>query len=86
MTEPRSPQLQRTLLEIVHNQLCDGTPPETRATLDRLMACGHTREQALERIAGVVEAEVVAVLQSRRPFDEGRYLAELRALPGHPPT
>jgi hypothetical protein len=85
MAEPRSPELSRALLEIVGNQLRDGTPPETRATLDRLMAGGHTREQAMERIAGVVEAEVVAVLRSGRPYDEARYLAGLRALPDVPP-
>jgi len=86
MAEPLSPQLRRALLEVVENQLRDGTPPETRATLDRLVGGGHTREQAVERIAGVVEAEMQAVLRTRRPFDEARFVAALRALPEQPPA
>ena len=45
MAEPRSPKLQRALLEVVHNQLRDGTPPETRSTLDRLVAGGYREQQ-----------------------------------------
>jgi hypothetical protein len=82
MADQRSPELHRALLEIVHNQLRDDNPPETRVTLERLIAGGRTREQAVERIADVVEAEVVAVLRSGRPYDESSYLAGLRALPG----
>ncbi|MBA4064774.1 MAG: hypothetical protein C0501_13880 [Isosphaera sp.] len=80
MADSRSPEYRRALPEVVHNQLRDGTPPETRATLDRLVAGGYSREQAVETIAGAVEAEMLAVLRARRPFDEARYTAALRAL------
>lgn len=72
------------MLEIVHNQLRDGNPPETRTTLERLMAEGLPRERAVELIACVVTSEVVDVLKSGRPYDEARYLAGLRALPRLP--
>ena len=38
--QPHSPELRRILLEIVDNQLRDATPPETRVTLNRLIAEG----------------------------------------------
>jgi hypothetical protein len=76
--------LHRHMLEIVQNQLRDGTPPETRATLDRLLAEGHSRHDALNLIASVVTAEMSAMLQSNQPFQEARFVAALRALPKLP--
>jgi len=79
-----NPELRRALMEIVNNQLRDGEPPETRATLDRLITQGIDRERALEFIACVVTSEVFDVLKSGQPYDEARYLAGLRALPRLP--
>jgi hypothetical protein len=84
MDEVPNPRLRQALLEVVENQLRDGTPPQTRETLDRLMAAGHTRERAVELIACVVSSEVFDVLRSGKPYDEGRYLAGLQALPQLP--
>jgi hypothetical protein len=44
--QPHNPDLRRLLLEVVGNQLRDGTPPGTRATLDRLLAEGISRSRA----------------------------------------
>jgi hypothetical protein len=41
-----NPVLQAAIYDVVDNQLRDGTPPETRQTLDRLMAEGHIRQEA----------------------------------------
>src|SRR5438552_2416272 len=82
--QPPNPELRLTLLEIVENQLRDGTPPETRTTLGRLMGEGYSREQALELIACVVSSEIFDVLKSGQPYQEPRYLAGLRALPRLP--
>src|SRR5437773_405662 len=82
--EPQNPELRRAILEVVHNQLRDGKPPETRITRDRLMAEGYSREEALELIACAVTSEIFDVLKSRQPYDEARYLAALRALPRLP--
>lgn len=82
--QPYSPELRRALLEVVENQLRDGTPPETRATLNRLLAEGYSRDEAVELIACVVSTEVFDVLKGRQPYQEGRYVAGLRALPRLP--
>ena len=81
---PPNPELRRALFEIVENQLRDGTPPETRSTLDRLMGDGFSRDQALELIACVVSSEIFDVLKSGQVYQEARYLAGLRALPRLP--
>jgi hypothetical protein len=82
--QPHSPELRRALLEVIENQLRDGTPPETRTTLDRLLADGISRTEAIELIACVVSSEIFDVLKSGRPYHEPRYLAGLRALPRLP--
>ncbi len=82
--QSHSPELRRALLEIVENQLRDGTPPETRATLERLLGEGVSRERALELIACVVTSEIFDVLKNGQPYQEAHYVAGLRALPRLP--
>jgi hypothetical protein len=82
--QPYSPEFRRAILEIVDNQLRDGTPPETRATLDRLLKEGFSREKAIELIACVVSTEIFDVLKSGQPYQESRFVAALHALPRLP--
>jgi hypothetical protein len=82
--KPHNPALRRALLEVVENQLRDGTPTETRMTLIRLMGEGFSREQAVALIGCVVSSEIFDVLKSGQPYVEARYLAGLRALPRLP--
>jgi hypothetical protein len=84
MAKSGNPRLRQTILEVVENQLRDGTPPETRATLARLMSEGHSRQQAVDLIGAVVSTEIFEVLQQGRPYDSARYVAALRALPRMP--
>jgi hypothetical protein len=79
-----SPQLAAAVLELVDTQLRDGKPPETRATLERLVAAGYTPEGARQLIAHVVISEVFGVMASGERYDESRYLAALRRLPTLP--
>jgi hypothetical protein len=71
-------------LEVVGQQLRDGAPPETRATLDRLMGAGFSGQRARELIAGVVLSEILDVVDRGQPYREDCYLAGLRALPRPP--
>jgi hypothetical protein len=82
--QKHNPELRRAILEVVENQLRDGTPPETRATLERLMAEGFSRQEAIEFIGAVVTVEIFDVLKSGQPFQEARFVAALNALPRLP--
>jgi peroxiredoxin family protein len=79
-----SPMLQAAMYEVVDNQLRDGTPLETRQTLERLIAEGHTRQEARRLIACAVVSEIFDILQRHEPYDETRYIAALRRLPMMP--
>jgi hypothetical protein len=68
-------------MEVVVNQLETGDPPETKATLDRLMAEGNSQGEAMQLIAAVARNEMQAMLAAGRPFDNVRYAQLLAKLP-----
>ena len=76
--------LGQAIFEIIENQIRDGTPPETKQTLDRLMSQGHTRNEAMRPIGSVVSSEIFDILKKRQPYNEERYVAALSALPKLP--
>jgi len=65
-------------LDTVMNQIETGDPPETRTTLDRLMAEGYSKSHALQAIAAALRVEMNRMMTDATPFDNGRY-AELLA-------
>ncbi len=82
--EPYNPMLRNAIMEVVENQLREGTPPEARLTLERLKKEGLSRKQATELIACAVSAEIFDVLKSGKPYDNARYVAALERLPRLP--
>ncbi len=75
-----NPYLKEEILEVVENQLRDGDPPETRQTLERLLAAGYSRQQAVEMIGSVVVEEIWVVLHDKKPFDRERFVGLLEKL------
>jgi hypothetical protein len=75
-----NPHLKGAILEVVENQLRENNPPETRQTLERLLAAGYSRKQAVEMIGSVVVEEIWAVLHDQQPFDRARFTALLEQL------
>ena len=68
-------------MEVVVSQLETGDPPETKATLERLMAAGNSRGEALQLIAAVARNEMQAMMAAGRQFDNARYAKLLAKLP-----
>lgn len=71
-------------MEIVENQIRDGTPPETRKTLERLKSEGISEENARIYIGQAVCVEVWDTLTNKKEFDMERYVRNLKALPAEP--
>jgi hypothetical protein len=85
MSKKPNPQVVSAAMhEVVDNQLRDGVPPETRQTLDRLMAEGHSQSEARRLIAAVVASEIFGMLKHKRPYDPAGYVAALQRLPKMP--
>jgi hypothetical protein len=79
-----NPYLKKATLEVVENQLCAGEPPETKQTLDRLIAAGHSTTEAKELIGCVLICEIYEIMRNSRPFDRERYVKGLEGLPTPP--
>jgi hypothetical protein len=76
--------LKEHLFGIIENQLNDNDPPETKITYDRLRKEGHNNAQAKDLIAQCVAVEIFGVFKSDKPFDEVRYIKNLKRLPKEP--
>lgn len=79
------PEIARAaIFEVIANQMQADTPPETRQTLDRLMAEGHSEEEAMKLIGCVVVELIFGVLKEKKVYDEAAYVKALHALPKLP--
>jgi hypothetical protein len=74
----------KATLEVVENQVRENNPPETRQTLERLIASDIPKEEAMRLIGCVVASEMFEVLNQGKPFDLKRYITALNALPTLP--
>jgi len=72
------------MLKIVENQLEENNPVDTKITLDRLMAMGESRENAMRYIATVLSVEIFEMMKDSVPFNEIRYIEKLKILPELP--
>ena len=72
------------IVEVIENQLRDNDPPEVMHTLDRLMAMGESRENAIRYIACALSIEIFETVKNRTPYDNERYTKNLKALPKLP--
>jgi len=79
-----NPRLKAIILEVVDNQLRADDPPETRTTLNRLIAEGYCKKDAKELIGCVVSSEISDVLKNKEEFNLKRYVDALNKLPKLP--
>ena len=84
MQKNHNQKIRKAILEVINNQIQDNNPPETKQALLRLQGQGLSQEEALKLIGYVVASEVFNVLKQNRPYDEGRYISALNALPKLP--
>lgn len=79
-----NPELGKQFVKTIKEQIRINTPPETKATFERLLAEGHTEEDAYRLLACVLSAEVYAVLKEQRPYNNTQYVNNLKKLPTLP--
>ncbi len=76
--------LRNQILEIINNQIKSDNPPETNQTLKRLKEMGYSDNDARMMIGQCVSAEIFDVFKHGKPFDEKRYIKNLKNLPKEP--
>ena len=82
--EISNPRLKATFLEVVENQIRDNDPPETRATLARLISQGISEEDAKLYIGQAVCIEVWDIMKNKTGFNIQRFVRNLENLPREP--
>jgi len=70
-----NPHLKAAILEVVENLIRDDGPSETRQTLERPLAAGYARQQAIEMIGSALVEEIWALLHDHKLFDRVRFAA-----------
>jgi hypothetical protein len=77
-------RLRETIFEVIENQINANDPPETLLTLERLANEGYTDFQAKQLVGQAVMIEVIDALKNKKPYNEERYVKNLRNLPKQP--
>jgi hypothetical protein len=76
--------LRNAIFEVIDNQINANDPPETALTLERLMNEGYSDFEAKQLMGEAVVIEVIDVLKNKKPYNEQRYIKNLRNLPNEP--
>lgn len=84
MDEEESELARKAILRAVETQIRDGEPPETGRTLERLMAEGQPRDEAVRLIACALADETFQIMKHEREYDHARYVQALEKLPRMP--
>ena len=79
-------KITNAIIQVIESQITTNDPPETKQTLERLIAEGFSTKEATKLIGNVVIAEVFDVMAEEKPFDMNRYIAALSRLPELPDT
>ncbi|MGQ0508427.1 MAG: DUF1841 family protein [Myxococcaceae bacterium] len=76
----KSPRLHAAVHAVVENQVALGQPPQTRAALERLMAQGLSRHEAVHEVGTVVSQLLLDLVQKKQPFNPTVYAEALDGL------
>jgi hypothetical protein len=76
--------LRAQIFEIIKNQIEEDNPPETNLTFNRLINNGLSQFEAKQLIGQCIAVELSEILNTGKPFDEKRYIRNLKNLPQEP--
>jgi hypothetical protein len=79
-----NPELGKTILEVVRNQIRDNDPPETRQAFEHLKTEGYTADEARRLISTAVTVELFHIMRDHQSFDRERFIWNLSHLPREP--
>jgi len=77
-------KLRDQIFKIIKNQITSNDPPETKITYDRLISLGYSEFETKKLIGQCVAVEIFTVIKEQKPFNEARYIKNLKQLPREP--
>lgn len=79
-----NPELGKSILEVVRNQIRGNDPPETRQAFERLQTEGYTADEARRLISTAVTVELFHIMRDHQSFNRERFCWNLSHLPREP--
>ncbi len=76
--------MREQIFEVINNQIRENNPPETKKTFQRLRKLGYSEYETKQYIGQCVAVELFNVIKKQEPFDEDRYVKNLKNLPKEP--
>lgn len=76
--------LRNAIFEVINNQINANDPAETAMTLKRLMNGGYSEFETKQLIGQAIAVELFDVMKNKVPFNESRYINNLKNLPKEP--
>ena len=77
-------RLRDAIFQVIENQVVANDPAETAITLKRLRDEGYSEFQAKQLIGQALAVELFDIMKNNNPFNETRYVTNLRHLPKEP--
>lgn len=77
-------RIRNVIFEAIQNQINNNKPVETAITLKRLKEEGFSEFECKQLIGQALTVEIFNVLKNKQPFDEKRYIKNLKNLPKEP--
>jgi hypothetical protein len=76
--------LRKAIFQMIDNQIKANDPKETALTFKRLMDEGYSKFEAKQFIGQALSVELFDTVKKKIPFNEARYINNLRNLPAEP--
>jgi len=76
--------LKNQIFEIIENQIRENSPKETKITYERLIELGYSKIESKQFMSQCMAIELLDVLEYKKPFNETRYVSNLKGLPQEP--
>ena len=77
-------KLRQEIFEVIENQIKNNDPPETALTFNRLKEKGFDDFTVKQLIGQCFAVELYNIMKYQKPFDEERYIKNLKNLPDKP--
>jgi hypothetical protein len=77
-------RIREQIFQIINNQIKNNKPPETKLTYKRLLSEGFNELETMQMIGQCVAVEIFEVMKSKKPYDNARYVGNLKRLPEEP--
>jgi len=76
--------MREQIFGIIDNQIRKNNPPETKKTFERLRKQGYSEFVTKQYIGQCVAVELFNMIKKQEPFNENRYVKNLKNLPEEP--